>query len=192
MTALPSKIQLFLTVPPHTAPEVKSAGFSLFPFHCSRSKGNALFFPDQTTLPNGQVLVSTAISGGTLLWRMEQMIRHHGRDKVLPALERTAMDFPLPARDGSGLLLSPSQLERKLAYYDPAVHFSPALCARYFLYRNGEQQVRFVLFDDPFSFRKKLSLLRSLDLPSAVAAYPQVCGWLEEMKGWEEFSSQPE
>ena len=120
------------------------------------------------------------------------MINHYGQDKILPALERTAMDFPLPARDGKGLILTPSQLERKLAYYDPAVHFSSALCARYFFYQNGAQQVRFVLFDDPFSFRRKLSLLRTLGLTSAVAAYPQVSGWLEEMKSWEELSSQPE
>jgi len=190
--ALPSKIQLFLTAPPQLTAAAKHTGFPFFPisFHHGKNIGSSVF-PSQAALPQGQVLISTAISGGTLLWRLEESIRHYGRERILPALERTSMDFPLPAPDGIGVPLSPTQLQRKINYYSPAVHFSSALCAQYFLYRDGEQRPHFVLFDDPASFRRKLALLRSLGLTSVVASYPQIRDWLEEMKGWEELSSQP-
>ena len=167
---MPSKIRLFLAAPPHLVSAAKRTGFPLLPAPCPLvGRGNDYVFPSKDTSSNGWVLVSSAVSGGTLAWRLERAIERYGRDRVLPALERTAMDFPLPAPGGCGTPLSQLQLQQKIREHSPTVHFSSALCARYFLYRDTHALPHFVLFDDIFSFRQKLHLLRSLGLTIWVA-----------------------
>ena len=57
-----------------------------------------------------QVLVSTALSGGSLKQRLEDAIGHFGTARVIPAIERTAMDFFLPSPTGQGRELSRQEL----------------------------------------------------------------------------------
>lgn len=138
--------------------------------------------------PHGEPVISSALSGGTLTWRLEEAAAQLPHPPPILFLERTAMDFPLPAPLGRGLPLSPEALEEIRTRHSPALFFSKALCAQYFLYQTEGGSHRFVLFDNTASFQKKLQIARSLGVTTAVADYPQVGDWLDQILRWEEIS----
>ena len=126
-----------------------------------------------------RVMISSALSGGSLALRLREAAERYGGDRVVLAVERTAMEFLMPSPDGRGKRLSQEALKERMERYRPAVYFSSELCARYFTYRpEGEQGVRFVLFDDEGSIRKKLQVARSVGVKYGVMAYPQVADLL--------------
>ena len=55
----------------------------------------ALYLPEPyaQTAPHARILVSTAVSGGTLKDRLESAVRRYGADRTVAALERRAEDF---------------------------------------------------------------------------------------------------
>jgi len=147
---------------------------------CSK-KGLACYVPEslgqysQTT----RVLISTALSGGSLLHRLETASQRFGSHRVVPAVERVCMDFYLPSPTGCGQELSREELSRRIRTRSPSVFFSGELCAHYFTYMAKDSGAHFILFDDAVSIRKKLDLARKLGFPAAVLAYPQVDDLIE-------------
>lgn len=123
---------------------------------------------------HARVLISTALSGGSLRQRLEEAAQRFGSHRVVPAIERVAMDFYLPSPTGQGEELSREELKRRMAERSPSVFFSGDLCAHYFTYMSRQSGAHFVLFDDAASIRKKLDLARSLGFRTTVLAYPQV------------------
>lgn len=132
--------------------------------------------------PNGQVLLSSALSGGSLRQRLADVIQTRGAAGVALAVERVAHDFPLPSPDGQGTPLRQEDLQKLLEQREPQVYFSDALCAHYFTYMSRETGGHFVLFDDASSIRKKLQVARRLGIRRAVLPYPQVSGFLSELR----------
>ena len=117
-------------------------------------------------------MVSAAISGGELgQYLRDAAARYQGR--FVLEVPRLRMDFALPARDGTGVPLSPAQLQGLLDRLRPAVHFSQDLCVRYFSYLDGDR-LHMVLFDDAATLKQKLQLARSLRCPAAVLLWPDV------------------
>lgn len=70
---------------------------------CAR-RNWALLVPEHyaSCSPHTQVMISSALSGGSLELRLEEAQQRFGRERVVLALQRTAEDFFLPSPTGSG------------------------------------------------------------------------------------------
>ena len=125
------------------------------------------------------VLVSSALSGGSLAGRLREAREKYGR--VALAVERVAEDFFLPAPQGQGRPLTQAELAALLETRRPSVFFSGELCAHYFTYMSRENGAHFVLFDDAGSIRKKLLTAQALGIDRAVLSYPQTADLLGDV-----------
>ena len=136
-------------------------------------QGLQLWVPETfgSASPRSVVLISTAISGGSLHQRLEEAIRRWGVRRVALDGVRLRMDFTLPAPSGEGQPLCAEEFSR-LRQGQP-VYFSPELCARYFTYRSVSQ-VHFVLFDDAETLRRKAQTGASLGLEKILYMLPEV------------------
>lgn len=133
-------------------------------------------FSDKT-----RVLVSTALSGGSLRQRLSEAAEQYGAQRVTLAVERVCRDFFLPSANGQGVPITLEELKRRMEQLSPSVFFSNELCAYYFTYMSPQNGAHFILFDDAGSIRKKLQIARSLDISGAVLAYPEVSDLLPEI-----------
>lgn len=116
-----------------------------------------------------RVLLSSALSGGTLSGRVREGLQRWGRDRLVLAVERMGEDFALPAPGGQGRHLG-SMAARELGRRrGERVHRSRELCASYFTYLEGEQ-THLVLFDTDADVLEKLRLAQSLGVERAMLA----------------------
>lgn len=136
-------------------------------------QGLELYVPEryQSDCPHARILISTAISGGTLRGRLAEALRRLGPERAVAALERVAEDFLPPARTGSGTPLSPQALQQLRERIRPSVYWSPELCARYFTYFQPGGTAHFVLFDDVETLRAKLRLAGEVGIRQCLAAW---------------------
>ena len=146
-------------------------------------RGWPLYVPEDygSYTTSAKVLVSSALSGGSLAQRLQDVVGRYGPERVVLAVERVAEDFYLPSPDGQGRPLTREALTTMLEERSPSIFFSTELCAHYFTYMSRENGAHFVLFDDAGSIRKKLHMARSLGIRQGVLAYPQVDDLLEEI-----------
>ena len=136
----------------------------------------SLYVPERygTAAPHAKVMISSALSGGSLRQRLEEARERFGGDRVALALEKVAEDFFLPSPTGNGQPLSPGQLEHLMGHLEPSVFFSGELCARYFTYMSRETGAHFVLFDDEGTLRRKLEVARSLYIHTFLAPWAEL------------------
>jgi hypothetical protein len=127
-----------------------------------------------------KVLISSALSGGTLRLRLKEAAERFTPERTVLAIERICADFPLPAPDGEGTHLSPQAFQELKEAFHPTVHDSPPLCAHYFTY-SKENSVHFVLFDTADSVKKKLCLAKELGLSAVFFAWDEVGEWAKEL-----------
>lgn len=130
---------------------------------------------------HAKVIVSTAISGGSLQARLEEAVGRFGQ-RVALWVERVAEDFLLPSPSGAGAPLTAEELHRRRAERGGAVFFSPELCAHYFTYMSGDKG-HFVLFDDAGSIRKKLRMAENMGIGTAFLPYASAADLLGELVG---------
>lgn len=137
--------------------------------------GRRLLIPEAYAgaVPQGTVLLCTAISGGSLEQRLEEAVRRYGRGRLALDLQRLRMRFPLPCPGGEGESLDRAALERLLGERGQNVFYSADLCARYFTYtREGRRW--FVLFDDADTLLRKIRLGREKGIGLGLFMYPEV------------------
>lgn len=115
----------------------------------------------------GAILVSTAVSGGTLERRLTDALERSG--EVWLDLERTRRSFSLPCTDGAGCPLNAAELERLLCTGDTPF-FSEALQCRVSVLRDP---VRFLLFDDADTLRQKTALALSHGIDRGLLLVPE-------------------
>ena len=129
-------------------------------------RGWSLYVPERCghCAPHARVMISSALSGGSLSLRLEEALERFGRDRVALALEPVSEDFFLPSPTGSGTPLSREDLDRLLDRLRPSVFFSRELCARYFTYTTPDGGAHFVLFDDGDTLRRKVEVARGLGI----------------------------
>ncbi len=141
-------------------------------------RGWTLYVPEQYghCSPYARVMISSALSGGSLRLRLEEAIQQFG-NRIVLAVERLAEDFLLPALSGGGVLLSPIQLEELQNRLHPSIFYSAELCARYFTYMGREGTVHFVLFDDRDTLRRKIQLAEELGLIAVMLSWDEVGDW---------------
>ena len=146
-------------------------------------RGWPLYVPEHygSHTSRARVLISSALSGGSLAQRLQEAAERYGPERTVLAVERVAEDFFLPAPDGQGRVLDREELAAMLESRSPSVFFSTELCAHYFTYMSRENGAHFVLFDDAGSIRKKLRLAQAAGISQAVLSYPQVDDLLEEI-----------
>ncbi len=120
--------------------------------------------------PHGNVLISSALSGGSLKARLEDAVTAYGLPRVTLAVEPMAEDFTLPAADGQGRPLAQEELQTLLGTRRPNVFYSGELCAHYFTFLQ-QGMPHFILFDNAGSVREKLALARQLALRFAVVPW---------------------
>jgi len=131
--------------------------------------------------PHAKVMISSAISGGSLEVRLQEAAERYGAERTILAVERLAEDFFLPAPNGNGTPLSQQELTGHLERLTPSVFFSRELCARYFTYMSRDTGAHFVLFDDGGTIHQKLELAARLNLGGAVLAWAEICEWKAEL-----------
>lgn len=121
-----------------------------------------------------QIMIPSALSGGSLIRRLEEAGEQFGRDRLVLAIQRVAEDFILPSSTGCGTTLTPEQLASRREKLQPSVFFSTELCARYFTYMTREGQAHFVLFDDGETIRKKVEVAKSAGITTVMAPWAEV------------------
>ena len=131
--------------------------------------------------PRARVLITSAISGGTLRGRITEAGNTFGMERVVLAIERSGEEFLLPAPQGRGTPLSEEELGRRLTGLHPRIYFSTELCAHYFTWMGRDGRARFVLFDNESSIRKKIHLAGTLKVPACLLAYPEVEEFLPKL-----------
>ena len=149
-----------------------------------RSRGLKFYVsePYGSAAPSAGVLISTALSGGSLQGRLEAAGESFGAGRLALWIERTAEDFLLPSPNGTGAPLTVEELERRREEHGADVFFSGELCAHYFTYMAGPK-AHFVLFDTPRSIQEKLALAKRLGLCAVLLPQPEVEPHLEEIFG---------
>ncbi len=142
-------------------------------------RGWTLYVPEAYghASPYARVMISSALSGGSLALRLEESREQFG-NRIVLAVERLGQDFLLPALSGLGTPLSVQQLEELQKRLHPSVFYSSELCSRYFTYMGSEGAVHFVLFDDRDTLARKIQLAEELGLLAVVVAWDEVgdCG----------------
>ena len=143
-----------------------------------------LFVPEDYggQVPSAQVLICTAISGGTLRQRLKEAGQTFGQRRLALDLQRLRMSFPLPCPSGEGSPLADGELEELMGRREPSVFYSGDLCAKYFT-TALEGESRFVLFDDAGTLRRKMQLGQELGLTTGLVMYPEVEDILPELFG---------
>lgn len=146
-------------------------------------RGWRLYVPEDYAhcAPSARVMVSSALSGGSLQNRLEEAARRYGTQRVTLSIQRVAEDFYLPSPNGSGTPLSREGLRQQLEQRQPSVFFSHELCARYFTYMSRDSGAHFVLFDDGDTIRKKLQVARGLGITGAVASLEEIDDVLDKL-----------
>ncbi len=138
----------------------------------------SLYVPEQygQCTPHARVMISSALSGGSLRLRLEEAVAQYGKRVVL-AVERLSEDFLLPSLSGGGTPLSAEELASLQERLSPSVFYSADLCARYFTYMGQDGGVHFVLFDDRETTARKIQLAEELGLVAVVMAWAEIGGW---------------
>lgn len=139
-------------------------------------RGWTLLVPERYAphAPHARVMISSALSGGSLQRRLEEALERFGESRTVLALEKRSEDFYLPSPTGSGQPLSPQELEELKQRLSPSIFFSSELCARYFTYMSRENGAHFVLFDDGDTLGRKLEVARQLGIHTFLAPWAEV------------------
>jgi len=140
-----------------------------------RRQGGELYLPEAYADDSdwAKILIPTAISGGSLTARLQEVVGFYGAERICLDIERICMDFCLPSEGGQGRPLSTKELYTLVRERAPQPYFSQDLAAYYFTYQD-EAGSHFVLYDDAGSIRKKLFLAERLGIDSAMLLYREV------------------
>lgn len=150
-----------------------------------QKRGWSLYIPQgySVRVPEVKVVVPTAISGGSLRYRLREAVDTYGLERVALGLQWSREDFTLPARSGSGVSLTAAELSGLMKKRRPSVYFSDDLCAHYFTYMPTGEAPHFVLYDDATSMGKKLQLAKEMGIREGFLPYPEEPGLLTELLG---------
>ena len=117
----------------------------------------------------GEMMISTALSGGDLRTRLEEALARCGG--LCLDLERLRRSFPLPCPDGEGEALSAGALAELLRRGAKPAFSEELMCKAFTAEIKGE--TRFVLFDDRETLCRKLRLAASLGAGRGFLLYPE-------------------
>lgn len=147
------------------------------------SQNRTLYLTPQYAIssPSVSVVISTAISGGSLRQHLLDAAKQFGAEQIALGLEWSAVDFTLPAISGTGKDLTWAELNALREQYGPTSYFSDELCAHYFTFMKTGSDAHFILFDDAATIQKKLHIASSLGIRQAFLPLPENLILLEEL-----------
>ena len=108
-----------------------------------------------------KVIVPSAISGGSFEEMLSGFASRFGAQNLCMEVVRTCNDFLMPSYSPEGQILTARQFAGLMEQYSPTPYFSGPLCAKYFTYHSGSES-HFVLFDDPDTAERKISIAESM------------------------------
>lgn len=123
--------------------------------------------------PYAWVLISSALSGGTLRRRLGEAIGKYGAGRIVLDIERIIREFVPPAYDGEGRIVSKEEFKTLKARYSPTPFFSHELCCNYFIFFEGGRP-HIVLYDNLGSIKNKLFTASSLGIDKAMFLYSEI------------------
>lgn len=126
------------------------------------------------------LLVSGAITGGSLQEHLEDCISRHGRGRLILEIERIRHSFPLPSTDGRGKALSAVELEALIDEHTPMPFISQELCTNYYTYKDHEGS-HFVLYDSTTTILKKIDMAARLGIGETLILYSEFRDVLEDI-----------
>lgn len=126
------------------------------------------------------VIISSAISGGTLTQLIEEFGNRYGRHRLALEIEKICMDFILPSKNGGGMRLPQSVFDDLIETHHAKSFFSQELCTYYFFYKN-KNQAHFVLYDNSASIRHKLFIAEETGIGYTFLLYPQIADQIGEI-----------
>jgi hypothetical protein len=134
--------------------------------------GRRLYVPESFggDVEGAHVAVCTAVSGGTLKYRLCEALRRFGQKRTAVDIARSSMDFTLPSPSGVGRSASEDELAALTARLRPRVFYSPELCAKYFTY-SDRGRTHLFLFDDAETIREKIRFAESLGICDGFLQY---------------------
>lgn len=121
---------------------------------------------------NAWVLISSALSGGSLRRRLSEAANTYGAGRIVLDVERVFRVFTPPVPDGQGRPLSREEYETLKARVSPTPFFSYDLCCNYFIFFEDEQP-HIVLYDNVGSIKSKLLIASSLRIDKAMFLYSE-------------------
>lgn len=130
--------------------------------------------------PEAWVIVSTAISGGTLKRRLFEAAELFGADRIVLDIERICKDFVLPAPDGEGRDLTKDAFSEIMERLSPTPFFSPELCCHYFFFAE-KGKTHFVLYDNLSSIKNKLAVAETLKINKSILLYGETKNILQNL-----------
>lgn len=140
-----------------------------------QKRGWSLYLPPSyaAKVPGAKVVVSTALSGGSLRRYLREAIDAYGVERVVLGLEWSCEDFILPSRDGSGRPMTRGELKELQQKRRPNVYFSDDLCAHYFTYMPTGGSPHFILYDDAASMENKLRMAAEMGIREGFLPMPE-------------------
>lgn len=146
-------------------------------------RGLSFFLPEAYAnyAQSAKLMVSSALSGGSLENRLTSLIDRYGAKRLALCLDRSAEDFYLPSPQGTGRRLSRDELHQRIEQLSPSVFFSNELCAHYFTYMSRTDGAHFILFDDVGSMQKKLLVSEQLGITHFLLFHQQLDDLLPDL-----------
>lgn len=134
--------------------------------HALHENGIAFFVPVAYAHVTRHAVITfeTAISGGSLSGRVEQLRQEHGERCLAAFIQPVSNDFSIPSNTADGKPLLEAERESLARSAEAQSFFSKELCAKYFTYADALGVSHFVLYDDGVTMRAKLSLLAGLGI----------------------------
>lgn len=144
-----------------------------------RSSGKMLYVPERYhAIENASVVVSTAISGGSLVQYLRESCEKYGADRIALDIQLLRMDFLLPSPTSDGQQIDDLHLQTLLKKRGAQPFYSNDLCAYYFTYsENGAHH--FVLFDNAASIKNKISSASALGIGCGFLLHNEVSDILD-------------
>lgn len=133
-----------------------------------------------TKFKDAWVIVSTALSGGTLKRRLTEAAELFGAERIMLDVEKICKDFVLPAPDGEGRDLTREEFSKLLEKFSSSPFFSQELCCYYLTFIDGGR-THFVLYDNLSSIKNKLQLADSLNINKAMLLFRETGGILQSL-----------
>ncbi len=122
--------------------------------------------------PRLHLLVSGAITGGSLQEHMEDSISRHGRGRIILEIERIRHSFPLPSTDGRGKILTAAELDAMIEEHHPMPFVSQELCTNYYTYKD-QTGTFFVLYDSTTTVLKKIDMAARLGISETLLLFSE-------------------
>jgi len=130
---------------------------------------------------NSGILIEASGIADNLTAKLSTATGKHGHRNSAVLLRRTREVCTPPARSGYRKKLSADDLRNIIRRWTPRINYSEELGLKYFNYRE-ETKINFVLFDDAFTFKRKIALCRSMGIDNIFFIYSEVSDMISELE----------